>query len=63
MHDGAEITTIEGLESGGRVHPLQQPFIDEDGFQCGYCTAWSLWRGRSACLAVEGDLSWPTSRV
>jgi xanthine dehydrogenase YagT iron-sulfur-binding subunit len=33
--DGAEITTIEGLEQGGRLHPLQQAFIDEDGFQCG----------------------------
>jgi xanthine dehydrogenase YagT iron-sulfur-binding subunit len=32
MHDGAEITTIEGLERNGRLHPLQQAFIDEDAF-------------------------------
>ncbi len=41
MHDGAEITTIEGLERNGRLHPLQQAFIDEDAFQCGYCTVGS----------------------
>jgi xanthine dehydrogenase YagT iron-sulfur-binding subunit len=43
--DGAEITTIEGLERNGRLHPLQQAFIDEDGFQCGYCTAGQIVSG------------------
>jgi xanthine dehydrogenase YagT iron-sulfur-binding subunit len=43
--DGAEITTIEGLERNGRLHPLQQAFIDEDGFQCGYCTAGQIISG------------------
>jgi xanthine dehydrogenase YagT iron-sulfur-binding subunit len=38
MHDGAEIVTIEGLERNGRLHPVQQAFIDNDGFQCGFCT-------------------------
>jgi xanthine dehydrogenase YagT iron-sulfur-binding subunit len=45
MHDGAEITTIEGLERSGRLHPLQQAFIDEDAFQCGYCTAGQIMSG------------------
>ena len=45
MHDGAEIVTIEGLERNGRLHPLQQAFIDEDAFQCGYCTAGQIVSG------------------
>ncbi|MBB4712021.1 (2Fe-2S)-binding protein [Streptomyces luteogriseus] len=36
--EGAEVITIEGLAKGGELHPLQQAFIDEDAFQCGYCT-------------------------
>jgi xanthine dehydrogenase YagT iron-sulfur-binding subunit len=43
--EGTEITTIEGLERNGRLHPLQQAFIDEDGFQCGYCTAGQIISG------------------
>jgi len=38
MHDGAKITTIEGLSNGTRLHPMQEAFIKHDGFQCGYCT-------------------------
>jgi xanthine dehydrogenase YagT iron-sulfur-binding subunit len=37
-HDGAEVTTIEGLASDGTLHPMQAAFVEHDGFQCGYCT-------------------------
>ena len=36
--DGREVTTIEGLAIDGKLHPVQQAFIDYDGFQCGFCT-------------------------
>ena len=35
---GAQITTIEGLASGGKLHPVQQAFVDNGGLQCGFCT-------------------------
>jgi xanthine dehydrogenase YagT iron-sulfur-binding subunit len=38
MARGHAVTTIEGLASGGRLHPMQQAFVDYDAFQCGYCT-------------------------
>ena len=37
--DGREVTTVEGLATNGRLHPVQQAFIDQDAFQCGFCTA------------------------
>jgi xanthine dehydrogenase YagT iron-sulfur-binding subunit len=38
MHEGAKVTTIEGLGTPGNLHPLQAAFIRHDGYQCGYCT-------------------------
>ncbi|GIW95008.1 MAG: oxidoreductase [Pirellulaceae bacterium] len=35
---GKEITTVEGLEHDGKLHPVQQAFLEEEAFQCGYCT-------------------------
>ncbi|RZL94291.1 MAG: aldehyde dehydrogenase iron-sulfur subunit [Variovorax sp.] len=38
MHDGDEVTTVEGLGAPDRLHPMQAAFVKHDGFQCGYCT-------------------------
>jgi xanthine dehydrogenase YagT iron-sulfur-binding subunit len=38
MHDGDQVTTIEGLAKGADLHPMQTAFIEHDGLQCGYCT-------------------------
>jgi aerobic carbon-monoxide dehydrogenase small subunit len=46
--DGHEITTVEGLEQGGKLHPLQQAFWDQHGLQCGYCTPGML----MTCVAL-----------
>lgn len=42
---GQQILTIEGLEQHGRLHPLQQAFLDQDAFQCGYCTPGMIMAG------------------
>src|SRR4051794_39365887 len=43
--EGREITTIEGLAQGDRLHPLQAAFIEGDAFQCGYCTSGQIMAG------------------
>jgi xanthine dehydrogenase YagT iron-sulfur-binding subunit len=52
MKHGAEVTTIEGIATGGILHPLQQAFIDHDAFQCGYCTPGQICS--AAGLITEG---------
>ena len=39
MHEGDEITTIEGLGTPDHLHPMQAAFVEHDGYQCGYCTS------------------------
>ena len=41
-HEGDHVVTVEGLSEGEDLHPLQQAFIDEDAFQCGFCTPGQL---------------------
>lgn len=50
MHEGDEITTIEGLGAPDALHPLQRAFIERDGFQCGYCTPGQI---MSAAAVIE----------
>jgi xanthine dehydrogenase YagT iron-sulfur-binding subunit len=50
--DGGRVTTIEGLATGGGLHPMQTAFIEHDGFQCGFCTAGQI------CSAVAMLNEW-----
>ena len=43
--NGKSLTTIEGLENGGKLHPLQEGFHEEHGLQCGFCTPGMIMRG------------------
>ncbi len=52
MQDGASIATIEGLAANGELHPLQQAFVENDAFQCGYCTPGQICS--AAGLIAEG---------
>ena len=52
QYDGRSVTTIEGLSENGQLHPLQQAFIDHDGFQCGYCTPGQI----CSAVAMAGEL-------
>jgi len=50
MHDGDKITTIEGLGTPDKLHPMQAAFVKHDGYQCGYCTPGQIC---SAISAIE----------
>jgi aerobic-type carbon monoxide dehydrogenase small subunit (CoxS/CutS family) len=36
--DGKKVRTVEGLAEGGKLHPVQEAFVEKDGYQCGFCT-------------------------
>ena len=57
MQGGKHVTTIEGLERDGRLHPLQAAFIEHDGFQCGFCTSGQIMSG--VAVIEETKAGWP----
>ena len=59
MQDGKRITTIEGLERDGKLHPLQEAFIEHDGFQCGFCTSGQIMSG--VAMIEEAKAGWPSA--
>jgi xanthine dehydrogenase YagT iron-sulfur-binding subunit len=56
MHDGDEVTTIEGLGDPGNLHPLQAAFIKHDGFQCGYCTPGQICSAAGMLRELRGGM-------
>jgi xanthine dehydrogenase YagT iron-sulfur-binding subunit len=59
MQEGKSITTIEGLERDGALHPLQAAFIERDGFQCGFCTSGQIMSG--VAMFEEAKAGWPSA--
>jgi xanthine dehydrogenase YagT iron-sulfur-binding subunit len=58
MHAGDEITTIEGVEEDGNLHPMQAAFVRHDGLQCGYCTPGQICS--AVALLAEYKAGWPS---
>ena len=58
MHEGDEVTTIEGLGGPDSLHPMQEAFLHHDGFQCGYCTPGQI----VSAVGMLGEVSdgWPS---
>jgi xanthine dehydrogenase YagT iron-sulfur-binding subunit len=59
MQAGKRITTIEGLERDGKLHPMQEAFIEHDGFQCGFCTSGQIMSG--VAMIEEAKAGWPSA--
>jgi xanthine dehydrogenase YagT iron-sulfur-binding subunit len=59
MQHGKRITTIEGLERDGTLHPLQAAFVERDGFQCGFCTSGQIMSG--VAMIEEAKAGWPSA--
>ena len=52
MHEGASVTTIEGLGTPDKLHPMQAAFVKHDGYQCGYCTPGQI----CSAVSVQAEL-------
>jgi xanthine dehydrogenase YagT iron-sulfur-binding subunit len=60
MHEGDQITTIEGVGQPGNLHPMQEAFVAHDGYQCGYCTSGQIMSAvallKEPCGASDADV-------
>jgi xanthine dehydrogenase YagT iron-sulfur-binding subunit len=59
MQEGKRITTIEGLQRDGNLHPVQAAFIEHDGFQCGFCTSGQIMS--AVAIIEEAKMGWPSA--
>jgi xanthine dehydrogenase YagT iron-sulfur-binding subunit len=58
MHDGDDVTTIEGLADGDQLHPMQAAFVRHDALQCGYCTPGQICS--AVAVLAEHKAGWPS---
>jgi xanthine dehydrogenase YagT iron-sulfur-binding subunit len=56
MHEGDEVTTIEGLGRPGDLHPMQEAFVRHDGYQCGYCTPGQICASVAALEEIKAGI-------
>lgn len=56
MHPGADITTVEGLGTPDRLHPMQAAFVKRDGYQCGYCTPGQICSAVAVLAEIEAGI-------
>jgi xanthine dehydrogenase YagT iron-sulfur-binding subunit len=56
MHDGDEVTTIEGIGTAEALHPMQQAFLTHDAFQCGYCTPGQICSAVGVLAEIKADI-------
>ena len=61
MHDGDQVTTIEGVGTPDHLHPVQRAFLTEDAFQCGYCTPGQICSTLGMLSEVEAG--WPSQET
>lgn len=61
MHDGDQVTTIEGVGTPERLHPMQKAFLEEDAFQCGYCTPGQICSALGMLQELEAN--WPSQET
>lgn len=56
MHEGENVTTIEGLGSPDNLHPMQRAFVTHDGYQCGYCTPGQICSAVAMLEEIAADI-------